>query len=205
MSEERRLTTAEWQRLYDKVKKLNLPDFIAAVSGTRPEDGGQSWKMICPMPDHNDHDPSFHVYNDGGHWFYKCYGCESAGTIIDFAMGMGDFDGPKEALIYILEKEGIEQDADFLKKAIKDARVDVDLSMKTECTHFIASRACHKLLRANLHDETVMSWVGMTYRKMNAMMTEGDIGGIERISGLAARLVGMGSDAPDEIKSMMGD
>ena len=204
MSDKKRLSAAEWQRLFDLVKNLNLPDFIASETGNRPEDGGHSWKMICPMPDHNEHDPSFHVYNDGGHWFYKCYGCESSGTIIDFTIGLGVAEDPKEALVYILEKNGLEGDSDFLQKAIKDARVDVDTSMKMECTHFIASRMCHKLLRINLGDETVMEWVGTTYRKMNEMLADNDIGGIERMSGMAAKFVSEGTKAPSVIKETIG-
>ncbi|MGL5693575.1 MAG: CHC2 zinc finger domain-containing protein [Peptostreptococcaceae bacterium] len=39
-------------------------------------------KMKCPF--HNDKSPSLHIADKGNGAFYKCFGCQSVGGIIDF-------------------------------------------------------------------------------------------------------------------------
>lgn len=44
------------------------------------ERSGRSLKGRCPYPDHDDDDPSLHVYPDGRFW---CYGCRRHGDVVD--------------------------------------------------------------------------------------------------------------------------
>lgn len=45
---------------------------------------GRSFKGLCPF--HDEKTPSFTVNPDTG--YYKCYGCDAGGTVIDFIMGV---------------------------------------------------------------------------------------------------------------------
>ena len=197
------MSQAERQRLYDLVKRINLAEFVTESTGERPEDGGQSWSMICPMPFHRDSNPSFHIYREGSHWFYKCYGCDSRGSIIDFCIDYFSLDTPTEALSLIVKKHGLECESDFMEKAVKEASVDTDQQKKMDCIHYIASSTCHRLLRSNPTSPEVQSWVANSYHKMNDMLDEVDIMGIEGISTTAAALINMGSDAPAKIAEIM--
>lgn len=46
-------------------------------------------KVRCPVPEHNDSNPSCAVYDDGG---WKCFGCGASGTVIDW-LGYGMVQG----------------------------------------------------------------------------------------------------------------
>lgn len=40
----------------------------------------------CPLPGHEDHEPSFTVYTDTN--TFRCYGCDRHGTIIDLVAAL---------------------------------------------------------------------------------------------------------------------
>lgn len=53
--------------------------YVEALTGIEvPKRGGA---IRCPLPDHDDHSPSFAVFRDG----WRCYGCGKSGTIYDLA------------------------------------------------------------------------------------------------------------------------
>ena len=202
MSEKKRISKMEKQRLFDLVKRINLVHFITSATGADAEEGNTSWKMVCPMPFHNDNDPSFHIYHGTGHWFYKCYGCDSRGSIIDFCLDFFSMETPEEALLYILEHHGIEGGADFMEKAIKEAKVNVNSRTKMECAHFVASSTCHRLLRMHPSSQDIRSWIAKAYMGMNRMLEEGDTSGIEKMSESAGHLLSLVLDAPKYVREM---
>jgi hypothetical protein len=182
----------EKSRLYELVKKIDMVEFVTRETGRKPVDAGRSWKMVCPMPSHKDTDPSLHIYKASGNWFYRCYGCGSKGTIVDFCVEYKSFDHPYDALVYIVERNGIRNDADFMVKAVKDAKVECDRRARLESSHFLAASNCRALLRLYNGEETVVSWVGSAYRKMNSMLDSGDRMGIEGVSEEACRIISEG-------------
>jgi len=51
--------------------------------------GGKAWfDGRCPLPDHDDHDPSFYIYPPGRWW---CYGCGRGGDVIDLEFFCGGY------------------------------------------------------------------------------------------------------------------
>jgi len=177
--------------LYDEAKKINLVDFITKHSGASFSKSGSSYQAICPMPSHRDTKPSFNVTEKNGIWFFHCFGCGSSGTIIDFAKDYWSLDHPSEALILIMQKEGLKSGAEAMLRAVRDAKVRVDFNKKLECSHFVAASNCRRLLRRFPDDKTVETWVAKAYRAMNAMLDACDIRGIERMGQAAmAKLVG---------------
>ena len=141
------------------------------------------------MPTHKDTDPSLHIYRQAGNWFYRCYGCGSRGTIVDFCVDFRSFPHPNDALLHILERHGIKNDADFMLKAVKEAKVECDNRARLESSHFVAASNCRRLLRRYNGDAAVQSWVAESYRGMNTMLSEGDIRGIEGVSDRACGLM----------------
>jgi hypothetical protein len=57
--------------------------FLRSIVGRRSDlkRVGHEWKCRCPLPDHDDQDASFTVYDDG---HFHCYGCGAHGSVIDF-------------------------------------------------------------------------------------------------------------------------
>jgi DNA primase len=64
--------------------------------------GGKAWFIgRCPLPDHDDHDPSFYIYAPGRWW---CYGCNRGGDVIDLEFFCGDYGELWEAMIALKEE-----------------------------------------------------------------------------------------------------
>jgi hypothetical protein len=171
--------------LYEAVKKINLVEFIEREAGARFDKTGGNWMCVCPLPSHKDSKPSFSVVEkndeDGVAWLYRCFGCGSSGTIIDFCMDYLAFDYPSEALLYVVEKTGIESSEDVAVKAIKETRVRVDLDKKMECSHFVAASNCRRLLRRFNGNRDLELWVAKSYYTMNSALDKGDVKAIERV------------------------
>src|SRR6185436_16901107 len=63
---------------------------------------GATWKGLCPF--HREKTPSFHVNPERG--FFHCFGCQEAGTAIDFLMKHDGYTFP-EAVRVLAERAGI--------------------------------------------------------------------------------------------------
>jgi CHC2 zinc finger len=68
--------------------------------------GGRAWFVgRCPLPDHDDHDPSFYIYPPGR--FY-CYGCDRGGDVIDLEFHCGGYNELWAAMIAQKEEFDVE-------------------------------------------------------------------------------------------------
>lgn len=77
---------ADWTPSRDDDPLIEIPArvYIEALTG---EDVPANGQMCCPLPDHDDHQPSFRAYQ-GAAW--RCFGCNRTGTIYDFAAILWD-------------------------------------------------------------------------------------------------------------------
>ena len=68
--------------------------------------GGRAWFTgSCPLPDHDDHDPSFYIYPPGRWW---CYGCDRGGDVIDLEFHCGVYNELWEAMIALASEYSVE-------------------------------------------------------------------------------------------------
>ncbi len=68
--------------------------------------GGRAWfKGPCPLPDHEDRDPSYYVYPPGRWW---CYGCDRGGDVVDLEFHCGDYGELWEAMVSLAVDFGVE-------------------------------------------------------------------------------------------------
>jgi hypothetical protein len=72
----------------DPLKQIEPRVYVEALTGEAVPANG--W-ISCPLPDHDDHTPSFQVLDS--HW--RCFGCNRGGGIIDLA-----------AALYVMEPRG---------------------------------------------------------------------------------------------------
>jgi len=65
---------------------LTIPPavYIEALTGAEISARGMT---CCPLPDHEDHTPSFVAYDDPERGWY-CYGCNRGGSIYDFGAAL---------------------------------------------------------------------------------------------------------------------
>ena len=67
--------------------------------------GGRAWfEGRCPLPDHDDHDPSFYIYPPG---LFHCYGCDRGGDVIELEFHCGGYGEKWEAMIALKEEFGL--------------------------------------------------------------------------------------------------
>ena len=63
-------------------RRVKISDYLTE-RGVQLSQSGERWKCPCPLPDHDDSDPSFYVTEgEKGFQFFKCFGCNRGGTII---------------------------------------------------------------------------------------------------------------------------
>jgi DNA primase len=66
---------------------------------------GRAWFTgRCPLPTHEDREPSFYEYPDGWH----CYGCNRGGDVVDLEFFCGDYGELWEAMIALSVEYGVE-------------------------------------------------------------------------------------------------
>jgi hypothetical protein len=65
----------------DPLKSIEPRVYVEALTGEVVPANGM---MRCPLPDHDDHTPSFQVLSS--HW--RCFGCNRGGSVIDFAAAL---------------------------------------------------------------------------------------------------------------------
>ena len=68
--------------------------------------GGKAWfDGRCPLPDHDDRNPSFYIYPPGQWW---CYGCGRGGDVIDLEFFCGGYAELWEAMIALSDEYDVE-------------------------------------------------------------------------------------------------
>lgn len=79
----------------------------------------------CPLPGHEDTNPSFSIYQNGTRW--KCFACNEGGGTIDFVMAMRnlDFKSAKTLLSKLSNYEGVRHREKIIPaKKIKQKPID---------------------------------------------------------------------------------
>lgn len=63
-------------------RKVKITDYLAS-KGVELIHGGNRWRCKCPLPGHDDHDPSFYIRTmpDGAELF-RCFGCGRGGSVL---------------------------------------------------------------------------------------------------------------------------
>lgn len=172
--------------LYDLVKKkIDMGEFLETEAACNVQwyEQGTKGKTICPMPNHKDSKPSFHItlVDDGSYdvWIYNCFGCGSKGTIIDFCQEYFDLPNSVEAVLFICRKFNFESTQDLVVSCLKDVRKKADIHKKMEYSNIVTSNQCRMLLRKDYGAHN--KWVGAVYKKMNEALSTDDISVIEAI------------------------
>jgi hypothetical protein len=72
------------------LRSIETCDYVSRLTGQRVEPGA----IRCPLSDHEDRTPSFHVYEaDRGWW---CFGCSRGGDVFDLAAALWQLDRDRE-------------------------------------------------------------------------------------------------------------
>lgn len=148
------MTALVGKEIFDKLKKLDLIKFIQEKYSVKFTFSNNVATACCPHPDHNDHHPSFAVWNNNGKYSWCCFSCHSGkknndpnhkvygSDILDFIRWMSDFKGSSH--IYTIS-EAIKIAADFFHLQLDFKKDNIKIIDKLRITKSICF-GCHKWL-----------------------------------------------------------
>lgn len=86
------------ETLSEEIKRrLPVEDYLGVPAGR---------KILCPLPDHDDGNPSCHIYGGNEGWY--CHGCQRGGSVIDLVMHRDGID-ERESIHKLADELGIER------------------------------------------------------------------------------------------------
>ena len=104
------------------------------------EHDGRGKECRCPSANHEDKNPSAHIYDDGR---VHCFGCGWHGDVVDVWAERKGFDNLMEAALDLAREYGVR-----LPEATPEARARAQEARKKEESYALIARACHTALKA---------------------------------------------------------
>ncbi len=84
---------------------IHVEEIAQRYTDLKPLGGKARFTGRCPLPDHEDSEPSFYIYPPGRWW---CYGCSRGGDVIDLEFHCGDYGELWEAMIALAIEYNVE-------------------------------------------------------------------------------------------------
>jgi hypothetical protein len=170
------------------IKNTDLPEFIETESGIdlKWNHNGTEAVCACPMPDHSETQPSFHItLMDEETWVYHCFGCQAKGTIIHFCRDYFGLRNKIEAINYLIKYYKVEGVEDLILQGIKNVSKKVNFERQIENANILTSNQCRMLLRKDYKKHA--KWVGWAYKQLNKALADMDYEEVERIGYSASK------------------
>lgn len=164
------------------IKTIELPDFIERETDRilKWRKNRQSASCHCPMPNHNDHNASFHVTQmPNGAWIMHCFGCGVKGNIVHFCMEYYGLRNKLESILFLCKKFNIKDKEDIIIQGLKKVTKKVDMQRKMENSNVMVSNQCRMLLRKNF--DVNKKWVSQIYKNLDEALENEDYDTIEKI------------------------
>jgi hypothetical protein len=178
----------EIRYLWDLLKQQDLSQFLEQHAKLALQQRTGGWWRLCPF--HEENTPSFSVFcNREGVWFFKCFGCQEGGTIIDFCIRFyKDLHTPREAALFLAERLQIPIDDSLSLRALEQQRVNVNERDRLDCEHIQAASLCRMVRCRYLADTKVRRWVLDTCGTMDRLLSDGDVNGLRKVASQAWQL-----------------
>ena len=169
------------------IKLSDLPEFIETESGVNLKWNRDESGVVCecPLPDHYESKPSFHVNQLDGVWVYHCFGCQKKGTIIHFCIDFFGLRNQNEAIKYLCKYYNVKDVDDLILQGLKNVSKKINFERQIENENILVSNQCRMLLRKDFQKNK--SWVSKAYDKLNQALADQDYALVERIGYKAFR------------------
>jgi hypothetical protein len=168
--------------LYEHLVKVSdLPEFIETEGAIdlKWQRDEQEAVCECPMPDHSETKPSFHITNLDGVWVYHCFGCQKKGTIVHFCIDMGFARNWNESIKYLCRYYNVKDADDLILQGLKNVSKRVNFERQIENENVLVSNQCRMLLNRDFDKHK--GWVANAYKQLNVALAEQDYHAIEKI------------------------
>jgi DNA primase len=129
-------------------EQIDLTELAARYTDLQPS--GRALVGRCPCLDHDDTNPSFHVYPDAK---YFCYGCRSHGDVTDLWAAVKAIRPGMEAALDLAKEYGVD-----LPKTSAEAKEEAERRRNLEAAYLARAQEHHEAL--SLHPRVVEWWEG---------------------------------------------
>ena len=119
-------------------ERVDLVEVAGRLTEMRPSGGGHVGR--CPLPDHEDRDPSFHVYPDGR---FHCFGCRRHGDVTDLWAAVRGIEPGIAAALDLAREYGVElpgADPNTRRLAEERRRKEAEYLEEAEAAHDALAR-----------------------------------------------------------------
>jgi len=167
------------------IKVSDLPEFIETESGVDLKWNRTDEEAVCecPLPDHHETKPSFHITNMDGVWVYHCFGCQKKGTIIHFCVDMFGLRNQDAAIKYLCKYYDVKDVDDLILQGLKNVSKKINFEKQIENENVLVSNQCRMLLRKDFKRHK--KWVLDAYAELNECLDEQDYKKIQEIGHVA--------------------
>jgi DNA primase len=132
-------------------EQIDLAELAARYADLQPS--GRALVGRCPCLDHDDTNPSFHVYPDAK---YFCYGCRSHGDVTDLWAAVKGISPGMEAALDLAKEYGID-----LPKTSAEAKEEAEQRRQLETDYLARAQEHHAAL--SRHPSVVEWWEGRAF------------------------------------------
>ena len=179
-------------------RRVRIIDYLQA-RGIEVIRSGNRWRCICPLPDHEDHDPSFYIRttHDGAEIFH-CFGCSKSGNILTLMAAMEN-----QKIGQIIKKIST-QAGIIIGKFDPSARFEPlpeeVLEMFCDEQEYSAQIAqiAVEFLKDNPSEDAVNK-ISRMYEMLDKMSKEGDMEGIRKYMNLLCSTIDEYHSSPDVV------
>jgi DNA primase len=119
-------------------ERIDLVEVAGRFTDLRPS--GRAHVGRCPHPNHEDRNPSFHVYPDEGRFY--CYGCRSSGDVTDLWASIRGVEPGIGAALDLAREFGVE-----LPSANPDEQEQAEERRRLEAAYLQQAEEAHDALR----------------------------------------------------------
>lgn len=175
-------------QIQEVCRRIRITDYLQA-RGVELLKSGNKWRCICPLPTHNDHDPSCYIRTvDGGVEIFHCFGCHKSGNIITLIAAIEN-QKPGVVVKKISAQAGItlgQFDPNTRLEPLPDEVLEIFCD-EQEFTAQIAQIAV-KFLQ-NHPTEDAVNKVSRMYEMLDKMTREGDLNNIRKYQDMLMKTI----------------
>ena len=160
------------------LKNFNVTGYLTSkgIGPVRESQGRKQYR--CPMPAHNDSDPSFFVYEKDGVEKYKCFGCSIGGNVIDLYCDLENT-SIRNAISYFANRLDINEE-DIITSILEEVSED-DMSFNINDLAIKVSRSCYNYLNEVDFDKEEVIVIEKALEKIDSVIHRMDIKTLEEM------------------------
>lgn len=155
-------------------RRVKISDYLTE-RGVQLSQSGSRWKCPCPLPDHDDNDPSFYVTEgEKGFQFFRCFGCNRGGTVLKL-ISLIESTRMRDVITKLSRATGVDTSGHAGRASNEPTEDEVMMSFCTEDDQaMLLSSYALSFLRTQGGSVDAVNKVSKVYEYLDDMVERGD-------------------------------